>query len=576
VGWTIVYLGATVLMTWPLAANITSHLPNSAVAAPLDLLHIGWALAHQSRALVEGISSYADAGIYYPTANSLFYGQTGIGALPVFAPIYLITKNPTLALNVLLFFGCTATALSLHLVLRRVTASDAAGFVAAWTFLMCRWMFWTFVPSVPNYSLLAFFPLLILLVAQPLGSFRAALWILPLIVAQCLPDIAYLAFSLLAALGVVAVAQLPIRSRRADGWRLLGVLVITVLILSPFYVMYGYISSINPDIATQTRWIGLGQMITTFPWGFRMYVYPTSIPILATPLIILGCCMTLWRWRREGSSLQTSVWAVSLLFVFVGLWISLTPRISWFGSVIEMPHQWVSEITPLYGRFRVPARLAISALMGLCMLAGLATAEIIQLTGTRLNAQPRRILAASLALVVGVLWSAQAGYGVGEPLGQLRRQQMFKYPLRLAPGADSQLVQALVAGTGTVLELPSNPRKPARDAAAMYRAIFHQRPLINGYNGYWPKGYSQRIKLASRLPDPQIVAQFAAEAGLRHVVVHMRALPPAERLRWQKLKNTPNAVLLREGQAPNGDWLLFRVQPSTGGETTAKILPFGS
>jgi len=564
-GWTLLYLGVTVLQTWPLAAQITTHLPDSSMAR-LDLLHIGWSMAHQSRALFESIGSYADAGIFFPAAHSLFYGQTAIGALPIFAPIYLASGNPTLALNVLLLVGCTATALSLHLVLRRVTGSNAAGFVAAWTFLMSRWLLWTFVPSVPNYSLLFLFPILMLRVAQPWGSFRSALRVLPLIVVQCLPDVAYMAFSLLAALGVVAVTNLASRSRRADGWRLLLILVMSVVILAPLYAMYAYISSLNPDLATQTRWVGLGQEPTAFPWAFYHSGHPVSAPILATPLVLLGSLFLLFRWRQEGSSLATRIAAVSMVFLLVGLWISLTPRIIWFGTIVEMPHAWVAEIFPLYERFRVPARLGISALIGLCMLAGLATAEIVRRLAARTQAWPSGAIAASIALAIGAAWVGQTFGGIASPVGPPVRQSLLSYPLFKAPGRDSGLVQALNSGSGTVLELPTNPLRPLRDADAMYRAIFHQRPLINGYNGYWPSGYPDRVALAKKLPDPESLAELVRGTDLTHVVVHPRALPPAERRRWRKLANMPGGALVRQAQGPRGRWILFRVRDPIGVE----------
>jgi hypothetical protein len=568
-GWTLLYLAATVLQTWPLATKMTSHLPNSSIAG-LDLLHIGWSMAHQSRALFESLGSYADAGIFYPASHSLFYGQTAIGALPVFAPTYLATGNPTLALNILLLVGCTATALSLHLVLRFATGSNAAGFVAAWTFLMSRWLLWTFVPSVPNYSLLFLFPIVILRVSQPWSSFRAALWVLPLIVAQCLPDVAYMAFSLLAALGVVAVMNLATRSRRADGWRLMTILAMTVVILAPLYAMYAYISSINPELATQTRWLGMGQGPTAFPWAFYRSGHPASVPILATPLVIAGSLFLLLRWREEGSSLVTRIAAVSMVFLLVGLWISLTPSILWFETTVEMPHAWFAEIFPLYERFRVPARLGISALIGICMLSGLATAEIIRRLGARRQAPLSPAIAASIAIVIGAVWAGQTFWGIASPVAPPVRQSLLAYPVVKAPSRDSDLVQALESGSGTVLELPTNPRRPLRDSEAMYRAIFHQRPLMNGYNGYWPSGYLDRVSLARKLPDPESLAELVRGTNLTHIVVHPRALAPAARQRWEKLPEIPDGVLVREAQDPDGRWILFRVQEPDSHQPTAR------
>jgi hypothetical protein len=67
----------------------------------------------------------------------------------------------------------------------------------------------------------------------------------------------------------------------------------------------------------------------------------------------------------------------------------------------------------------------------------------------------------------------------------------------------------------------------------MYRAIFHRRPLLNGYGGYWPSGFIERMRLASALPDPKALAALRAETGLTTVVVNVPDLYPKEAAAWQ-------------------------------------------
>ena len=153
------------------------------------------------------------------------------------------------------------------------------------------------------------------------------------------------------------------------------------------------------------------------------------------------------------------------------------------------------------------------------------------------------------------------------------RQSLLAYPVRKAPSRDSDLVQALESGSGTVLELPTNPRRPLRDSEAMYRAIFHQRPLMNGYNGYWPSGYLDRVSLARKLPDPESLAELVRGTNLTHIVVHPRALPPAARQRWRKLPDTLDGVLVREAQDPRGRWILFRVQEPNSPQSVQGEIP---
>jgi hypothetical protein len=106
------------------------------------------------------------------------------------------------------------------------------------------------------------------------------------------------------------------------------------------------------------------------------------------------------------------------------------------------------------------------------------------------------------------------------------------------PAAADPLVHALAADEGPVLEVPVRDRTflgvPGYQTRAMYRGIFHRRPLVNGYGGYWPAGFRERMVLASRLPDPAALAALREQTGLTTVVVITRDLPPAELAAWRR------------------------------------------
>src|SRR5262249_41207905 len=161
---------------------------------------------------------------FYPAHHTLFYGDTGFGALPYFLPVFLASGNPTLAIN-LTCFGCIVlTAWTLHLVTVRWTGEPFAGFAAAAPYLMNPWVLWGFIPSPPAYAVLQYLPLIVLFAATPSARFREALRLLPLIVLQALADVAYIAPAVFAPLGLLAVVRLVRTRTRAAGARLLGVL----------------------------------------------------------------------------------------------------------------------------------------------------------------------------------------------------------------------------------------------------------------------------------------------------------------------------------------------------------------
>jgi len=117
------YLAGVAWLTWPLAGSLSSVLPCPTGMFMHDIYYSTWALAHESHALLTAPWRIADANIYHPTPSALFYGPAGLGALPLFAPVFLATGNPTLAINVTFLVGLALTGAAMHVVVRRWTGS---------------------------------------------------------------------------------------------------------------------------------------------------------------------------------------------------------------------------------------------------------------------------------------------------------------------------------------------------------------------------------------------------------------------------------------------------------------------
>src|SRR5262245_51594619 len=120
------WVSVVLWLTWPLAALSSTHLPGGGV----DIVYSMWALAWQTHALLAEPGRYFDANIYHPVANALAYGPTATGALPLFGPVFAVTRNPVLATDVLFIGGSALTAWTIGLVTARWTRSMAASLVA--------------------------------------------------------------------------------------------------------------------------------------------------------------------------------------------------------------------------------------------------------------------------------------------------------------------------------------------------------------------------------------------------------------------------------------------------------------
>jgi hypothetical protein len=105
----------------------------------------------------------------------------------------------------------------------------------------------------------------------------------------------------------------------------------------------------------------------------------------------------------------------------------------------------------------------------------------------------------------------------------------------------------------------------------MYRSIHHRRPVLNGYNGYLPAGFDERMKLAERLPDPQALAELERETGLSAIVVRLNELPdPVKRADWLAIAAEGKRGALRlEGRYR--DDLLFSVEPAAADPADGRV-----
>jgi hypothetical protein len=504
------YGGLVVWLTWPLGSSLGTHLPRTAPACGYDSLYSAWALAWESHALVSASARIADANIFQPARNALFYGPTAFGALPYFAPTFLATGNPALALNLLFLGGIALTAFGLHAVIVAWTGSQLAGLVAGSTFLGSRWVLWEFVPTTPHFAVLLYLPWIAYLGGAPRLDRGAALGLLALVVLQALVDPVYLAPAALAPLACLALARLARRSTRADAWRLALVLAAAGLALLPFMAGHLAVRSQNPDLAHQTIW-AVTQEPIDLPWGLLAPLSPAAVPVAALWLIALGAA-SFALGRRWSDATLRRVWASALLWVAFGLLMSLTPTL---------------------GFLRVPSRLAIDALIGLALLAGLAFAEC----AARLADGPPRVLArlGPTALAAALLGLGYAQYLRGFETPFSREALPLAYPLQAPVSPGSSLVKALRRPGGALLELPVELEQvyaPPLHARAMYRSIFHGRPLLNGYSSYWPEAFPARIRLASRLPDASALAELRRTTGLEAIVVDTSLLAPEQRATW--------------------------------------------
>lgn len=548
----LAWVAAVVWLTWPLAATLGTTLPNTTGPCRFDTLVDGWILAHLTHALVAAPSTLAHGNIYHPEPYALFYGQTAVGALPLFGPVFQATGNPTAALNATLLGGAALTAWSIDLTLRRATGSALAGIVGASTFLTSRWLLWDMGPTAPFYACLELVPPIMLVVAR---TDRPPWWLFPLLVAQCAIDVVYATAAVLVPLATIALARLVRPASRRAGRRLLAMVALTPLALAPIYAGHLVVAARNPMLAEQTNWLGggsplypwLGQHLTKIPWGFFGDLAPMSVPPIVALLVALGLLCLGW---RPSAGAPRTLWMHAAVWITVGMALSLTPAVEWQGRIVHLPQAFFADTT-LVRLVREPERIGLAGLMGISILAGLAFAEL----ASRVRLPAGRI---ALALLVLGLMHAEYARGFASPF--VRRPLPARYPT-FAPEQPSSLDALVRAGHGPLVEVPLGPGETSAffHAGPVYRSIRHWRPILNGYDGHYPARFPERMSLAARLPDPTALDALRRDTGLRTVVVHLALeIDAAARTAWSDLADAGGNADLRL-VARDGDDLLFDV-----------------
>lgn len=553
------YAAFVLYLTWPLARYATSHLPDTTVACGFDNLYSAWALAHQSTALFTDPAQLAQGNNFYPTPDSLYYGPTGYGALPYFAPVFLATGNPTLALNVLLYVSIVLTAAALHLVVRHWSASHLAGAVAAAVYLFTRWTLWQWLPTTPHASVLAYFPLIILLAATPATGLRRNLALLALVLLQCLTELVYVAPAVLAPLAVLGLIRLTRPQTRSAGAILLGIVAVSGMVL--LIPAWGHlrVGRAMPNLARHGFWKIDAEWFrehgTEIPLGLFDTLTPTAIPGAALAMLCVYALSS--RARAHRAARPLALWGG------LGVLMSLTPSVRFGDYAVDLPQAYLAKWVPFFGQIRVPSRLGVAALMSFAMLAGLAYAALARQVDDEVRSRAwAPVLKAALAVaVIGLMYIEYLAY---LPTFVLGEGVMRRYRIEAAPALDVSFSEILRQPGGPLLELPAHldqkTGSPTVHVRAMYRSIFHGRAVLNGYASYWPPGFAERMALAARLPDPAALAALQRETGLALVWVHLRDFPRRLHAPWMAFADAGGRDDLRL-IARDGDELLFATTP---------------
>lgn len=491
-GATLLVTALSVLVTWPQTRFLSSE-----VVGHHDPFFSIWRLAWIAHALRTAPSQLFNANIFYPAHNTLAFSDATMLEGLLGAPFFWVGVPPVLVYNVLLLAGFVGSGVAMFILARYLTNSLVPALVAAAVFTMLPYR----IEHVMHLELqwAMFVPLTWWALHRAVDSLS---WRWGVVAGVCFW------------LQVLACVYYGI------------FLAMTLLVFVPALLLATprdrVIASI-PSLGTAFLVAGLFTLPFMLPYrGAARDVGTRAIEDIARysahPINYLSTASFnwVWGWTSEkwgGAELRLFPGATALvlaLFAFVRrprrlvlVYLVVTAvAVELSFGLNGLGYRWLLDhISPLQG-FRSLSRFAIIASCSLAVLSAFGTQALLSLNVMRAK-QP------AVVLVLAVLMLADYS----------------NRPLNLTPGdpVDPPDVYKVIrrAAPGTLLELPMPrlDRLPGWEPFYEAWSLWHWRPLVNGYSGYYPPDYLFTSLRMQAFPEEGTIDRLRAH-DVRYVIVH--------------------------------------------------------
>jgi hypothetical protein len=567
----LTYCLLTIALTYPLILELRSVLPNDAGDPALNTWILWWN-AHS----VPYTSTWWNAPNFYPIPGTLAFSEHLLGISLISTPLQWLGASPQAAYNIVFLLTFPLCAIGAYLLALEVTGRRDAAFIAGLLFgfspyriahmpqiqvlaafampfsllgahryvrngarggLILFGAGWLLQSLSNGYYLLFFSVFLgmwILWFASPWARPRTFAAIVATWALASLPLVPLLweyqtihhnfgferNFGTVREFGADIMALLNAASalrfwgwlrvyRRAEGELFPGMMISLLVIAGALVLGSG-------DKSRDWRWMVVRRVLTVLcvitmaisisavvvgPWQFRPFgirIFSVTNPIkpLTSALALaIGLAVTAPGLRRAYST--RSVLGFYALAAFIMWLFSLGPAPSLMGKpfMYRGPYALLM-LFPGFNALRVPARFWMMAVLSLAIVGAIIF--------DRLTARlARGRTAAALLVSIGIIAD---GWVSPFPL----------VPTPVLSAAEQCSTLHAIDSEGALMELPLG--EPFRDVAAMYRAMSHGRPVVNGYSGYFPPHYAALRFGLDRLDD-DVLTQLASH-GVTTIVVN--------------------------------------------------------
>ncbi|HEX7131486.1 MAG TPA: hypothetical protein VF228_02880 [Iamia sp.] len=537
---------------------------STAVPTRLDNRFQAWVI-HWVQGAVMGEHSLFDAATFAPAPDSLTFSDHLIGLAVVLLPLRWLGLSPAAIFNTGLVLGVVADAVAAYFMGFVLTRRRSAGLVCAAVFALgpVPWLATMHINLVWRPGL----PLIVAIVWvladraarrdewESVPSDRLLLPALGLVVAwQGLLSFFYAVFVLILVVLVVAIRWRDLRSRLVPVAVAVG---LGAAAFVPSYLPYLETRSRYPDFRFELDQIAFLRAAphivedSNVVWGGTLgrplfgldgfHAFPGATVIA---LVLVGlAAVASWR-RRHGWSVP----AIGLVVTVVGALGALGPgEGAWRDWT---PYSLAFRFVPGFSAIRASGRFVLLVLVGVAVLAALATGAVLDRWEDRSRVGAERGRPGRPGWLVGAACAGLVITAVGvEGLSSGRDvtpATVHRIDEVLAEQDEPGGVAYLPDGYGTFADYDAQEEFVLRSTA-------HDRRIVNGFAGYYPPSALELSERLESLPDDDALDCLAAH-DIRFVVVTERvALTP-----WAALDDPDAAAPLELVAEADGE-LLYRV-----------------
>lgn len=479
-------------MTWPQVTQLSTHASDHR-----DVYFNMWRLGWFAHALANDPTRLLDGNIFHPEPRAMTFSDAMVVEGLLAAPLLWVGLPRMLVHNLMLLGAIVSSAVGMFVLVRHLTASFGAGLIAGVIFAFAPYRFEHYMHMELQWTTWTPWAFWALQRTFETGRRISGLLTGVFVALQMLSSIYYGMF-LGTLLGLVAALQL-IGSPTAQAARALRPLVAGGLAAAIVCGAYAV-----PYMMTKREVGGRAEHEVS------MFSARPSNYLISTPDNILYGEFLQNRGRPERRLFPGTLAA---LLALVGLLLRPPPltALAYFLAMIaafEMSlglsgysYRFLYDHAVVFQGFRAAARLGVFVLFFIAALAGYGYAL---LADGRRPVVRRLLLATSMLVLV-------AEYRV-RPLG------LVPYPNQPSP-LHAWLATA-PPGVVAELPLPTPDEQPGWDARTSYLSTFHWQPIVNGYSGFVPESYVQRITALEHFPDERSLSRLQRD-NVRYLVVNL-------------------------------------------------------